>query len=229
MTAAIAPPSVADAADAPPSATPKISFDEYLDKWAEQFYEFVDGEIVKMSPVSIKHALLTQYLLMHFNAYFEVQKIGVVFGIPIVMKLAAINRGREPDLMIILNTNPHPLKNAALDGPADIAIEIVSPESVVRDHGEKFQEYETGGVREYWILDPLRNETRFYRLDDEGIYRPQALDANGDYRTPLLPGFALHVPTLWQAELPTMRQIVAMVDASLAAAPHSGDLPATEG
>jgi Uma2 family endonuclease len=42
-----------------------------------------------------------------------------------------------------------------MDGAADIVIELVSPESVHRDYGEKLYEYEQAGVPGYWIIDPL--------------------------------------------------------------------------
>jgi hypothetical protein len=31
---------------------------------------------------------------------------------------------------------------------------------------------------------------------------PQYADADGNYRTPALPGLVLHVPTLWHEQLP---------------------------
>lgn len=46
----------------------------------------------------------------------------------------------------------------------------MSPESAERDHGEKFVEYEKGGVPEYWIMDYLHREGHLYRLNAEGIY-----------------------------------------------------------
>ena len=39
-----------------------------------------------------------------------------------------------------------------LDGPADLVVEIVSPESAGRDRGEKYYEYEAAGIPEYWLL-----------------------------------------------------------------------------
>lgn len=41
---------------------------------------------------------------------------------------------------------------------ADIVGEIVSKESGKRDRGEKFEEYDASGVREYWLIDPRRND-----------------------------------------------------------------------
>jgi Uma2 family endonuclease len=103
---------------------------------------------------------------------------------------------------VILKTNPGQLTAAAMIGPADICIEVVAPESVTRDYGEEFEEYEKAGVREYWIIDPLRRETNFHRLQDTGLYARAHLDHQDTYRTPLLPGLALHVPTLWADPLP---------------------------
>jgi Uma2 family endonuclease len=48
--------------------------------------------------------------------------------------------------------------------PADLAVEIVPTESRLRDRGQKLAEYEMGGVREYWIIDPERRQAAFYVL-----------------------------------------------------------------
>lgn len=104
--------------------------------------------------------------------------------------------------MVVLQTNSHDLKDTYLNGPADICVEVVSEKSSARDHGEKFVEYEKGGVPEYWIIDPIRRESRFYRLGDQKSYLPQSVDHQGNYHTPTLPGLALNVPTLWHETLP---------------------------
>lgn len=78
----------------------------------------------------------------------------------------------------------------------------VSPESVARDYGDKFAEYEQAGVREYWIVDSLRLECRFHRLQSEGYYATVLPDDNGDYRTPLLPNLVVNVDSLWLDPLP---------------------------
>src|SRR4051794_32030294 len=66
------------------------------------------------------------------------------------------------------------------------------------------------------IVDPLHHESRFYRLNDEGSYVRQNEDADGNYRTPILPGLVPKVLTLWQDELPnpmaTARAIAAMLE-----------------
>ena len=59
------------------------------------------------------------------------------------------------------------IQSAYLDGPADLAVEIVSPESIARDRGDKFAEYEAGGVREYWLMNPARREALFYQFSGQ--------------------------------------------------------------
>ena len=94
-----------------------------------------------------------------------------------------------------------------LDGPADLVVEIVSPESIDRDRVKKFAEYQAGGVREYWLIDPLTQEANFFLLDDRGRYQPVAVDTNGIFHCAVLDGLWLKVDWLWQSPPPPMSQI----------------------
>jgi len=194
-----------------------VSEEEYLGQYAHEHYEWVEGELVKMSPVSFTHADLNGYLYMLLQAYFTLKPLGLVVQPPFVLRLA--HSYREPDLMVILNDNMTHFTETAMHGAADICIEIVSPDSISRDHGEKFAEYQSAGVREYWIIDPLRDECRLYRLDENGVYQPQTPDPTGDYQTPLLPGLRLHIPAFWQDPLPNFFEIAEAVKAMLGESP----------
>ncbi len=95
-----------------------------------------------------------------------------------------------------------------LDGPADLVVEIVSPESVGRDRGEKFYEYEQGGVSEYWLVDPLRRRFEAYHLDEQGFYRSLFSGSEGRCDSRVLTGFWLRVEWLWQSPLPRTLEVV---------------------
>ncbi len=193
-----------------------VSAENYMVYHAEHFREWVGGYVIMMSPVSATHDALTAYFRHLLDTYMGLNPVGQVRSAPFVMRLDAVNAIREPDVQVILNDNPGTLTETAMIGPADICIEVVSPESVARDYGKKFEEYEKAGVREYWIIDPIRKDARFYRLQDTGLYAPAALDADGNFTTPLLPGLRLHVPTLWREKLPNTIEIVAAVQAMVA-------------
>ncbi len=177
-----------------------VSAEDYMARYAEHHHEWVKGAVIKMSPESLRHALIIKYLLRLLDACFSLNRIGTVLDEPFVMRLD--ESYREPDLQAILNTNPGHLTDTAMIGPADICIEVVSPESAPRDYGDKFIEYEKAGVQEYWIIDPLRRRCDFNRRGESDVYRVIDPDDQGFYSTPLLPRFMLHVPTLWESELP---------------------------
>jgi Uma2 family endonuclease len=193
-----------------------VSLEAYMERYAADHCEWVEGYIIKMSPGELKHNNLIYYLYQLLQFYFELRPIGQVIGQPFVMRLPAFpNRRREPDLLVVLNSSESQLLPTYLDGPADLCIEVVSEESHDRDYGEKLREYEAGGVKEYWILDRLRKDTRFYLLSETGHYLHQPEDADRNYHSPLLPGLVVHVPTLWQDELPGPSAVASAVKSML--------------
>jgi Uma2 family endonuclease len=131
------------------------------------------------------------------------------------MEVDSTNSKREPDLQIILKSNPGQLTATRMVGPADICIEVVSMESVERDYGRKLLEYEAGGVQEYWLLDPIRQRAVFNRLNVNKFYDSISLDPDYNYQTPVLPGLKLHVPTLWEDHLPDFFAIAELVKSML--------------
>lgn len=211
------PPTIASPEDIPEGI--EMSEQDYLNTYAVQFYEYAEGRAIKMSPIHMRHNRLTDFLLDVFRVFFLYRPIGTVEHAPFTMRLPEIGHYREPDLMIILNTNPGSLTPTMMIGPADICIEVVSPESIERDHGTKFEEYERAGVGEYWIIDPVHQEGRFYRQaqrpdpSEPRRYEPVAPDAEGNFYTPLLPDLVLHVPSLWIDPLPNLLEVTAMVKA----------------
>lgn len=190
----------------------KLSFEEFLawcdeDTWAE----WVDGRVVMVSPASYGHQDLADFLTVVLRIYVESRSLGWVLTAPFLMRLPNIPSGREPDLLFVAAAHKDRLKETYLDGPADLVVEIVSPESRLRDRGEKFAEYELGGVREYWIVDPELRRADFYQLDREGRYRLAETEAGGGYRSAAIPGFWLSPGWLWQAPLPSPVRVVAEI------------------
>lgn len=192
-----------------------VTFEEYYDKYAHNHYEWVEGRLYKVTPAGLQHNDIIFYMGMLFDAYFALRPIGRRISSPFLLKLSD-EVAREPDLMVVLNDNSNTLTDTMMVGAPDICVEVVSPESVGRDRGTKFREYEAGGVREYWLIDPIRSEARFYRLGDKGYYAAHDPDASGNYTTPRLPDLVLHVPTLWQSPLPRTGAVAQSVEKMLA-------------
>jgi len=191
-----------------------VSEDDYMAQYAESHHEWVKGVVIKMSPIHLYHDRIVTYLRNLLLAYFSASKLsGQVLSGPFVMRLQDSNR--EPDLQVVLEDKQAKLHDTYMDGAADICIEVISPGTVRIDYGEKLAEYEQGGVQEYWIIDPQRKRCLFHRLNDDGLYRDAPVSDAGDYTTPLLPQFKLHVPTLWHDDLPDYGTVWQMVQSMM--------------
>jgi Uma2 family endonuclease len=165
-----------------------------------------------MSPVSVKHNDLTGFLITLFRLLLPQIGGGRVFHDPVVMRAKPDLPGRSPDIAVVLADNFGIIRENQLAGPADLVIEVVSPESHRRDRVEKFAEYEQGGVPEYWILDPIRHETLFYLLNAGGMYEPVEPDENGIYHSPIIPQLHFAADIFWQNVLPEGLAIVKLVE-----------------
>jgi Uma2 family endonuclease len=188
----------------------KLTFDEFL-VWCDEDTraEWVDGEVVMDSPASALHEDLRSFLEAVLRIFAEHRGAGRVFGAFFQMRLAdPVRSSRQPDILFVATHRLSLLRETYLDGPADLAVEIISRESRLRDRGEKFAEYEMGGVREYWLLDPERREADFYRPDDRGRYRRAEPDAQGWYESLAVPGFRLKVEWLWQVPPPRILDVI---------------------
>jgi Uma2 family endonuclease len=188
-----------------PVEPPKMTYEEFLE-WCDEdtLAEWVDGEVVMYTPASRRHQSMADFLAGVIRIFVEQRDLGVVLSAPFQMKL---EHGREPDLLFVAKTNLGRLKENYLDGPADLVVEIVSPESVGRDRGEKFYEYARGGVPEYWLIDPQMEWAEFYRLEEE-YYRLAFSGKEGEYHALVLPDFKLRVEWLWQTPLPPILDVV---------------------
>lgn len=187
----------------------KMTYEEFLD-WVDEdtYAEWVDGEIIMMSPASDRHQDIVRFLTTLLSIYCETYDLGIIRPVPFQMKTGAELPGREPDVLFLHRDHLDRRQETYLDGPADLVIEIVSPESLGRDRGDKFVEYEAGGVLEYWLIDPQREQAEFYRLGDDGRYRLVTPDAGGVYHSAVLTDFWLRVDWLWQEPLPPTEEIL---------------------
>ena len=193
----------------PVTATPlRMSYEEFL-KWADGTRaEWVDGEVILMSPASKAHQNLNGFLSSLLRHFVEAHGLGRILIPPFQMKLSGRPSGREPDLLFVSEAKLTNLKRNYLESPADMVVEIVSPDSQARDRGDKFYEYEEAGVTEYWILDQSKKRAEFYHLGDDGTFKLIDSDENGIYRSKTIEGLWLKVDWLWQDPLPRLMSVL---------------------
>ena len=188
-----------------------ITYDAYLDMVDEDtLAEWVAGTIIMTSPASQRHQDVGGFLFTTLFAFVGVHTLGKVLAAPFQMKLP--RSGREPNVIYVATAHLDRFTPTYLAGPADLVVEIVSPESAHRDRVIKFEEYQDAGIPEYWLLDPDQEQVEFYRLTAAGWYDRVAVGPDGVYRSEIVPGFWLRLVWLWQQPLPDTVQVLLEID-----------------
>lgn len=188
----------------PGPSRPRMTFEEFL-RSPYRRAEWVDGEVFELSPENLEYQGVAGLLYPVLKSFVEHHDLGHVF-LNYLMKTGPHLPGRAPDIMFVAKANEHRIRRNYVEGPADLAVEIVSPDSVNRDRKVKRREYEEGGVQEYWLVDPLEGRAHFLALEN-GRYRPLPVDADGAVRSRVLPGVWLRPEWLLSEPRPRITEI----------------------
>lgn len=183
----------------------RMSYEEFR-TWADEdvHAEWVDGEVIVFMPPKTRHQDLVTFLVALLRFFVDFFRLGKVHSAPFEMKLSPTGPAREPDILFVSREHLDRLTEERLEGAADLVVEVVSEDSVRRDKVQKFVEYQSAGVREYWLIDSRPGEAKaeFYVLDEQGKFQPVPVGEDGIYRSTVLPGFWLKVEWLTAEELP---------------------------
>ncbi|OIN56012.1 Uma2 family endonuclease [Arsenicibacter rosenii] len=177
-------------------------------KRREQFYndidesikaEFINGEPIVHSPVRKEHNEVTGFLYQLLNVFVRKNKLGFV-GFEKIMTVFSRN-DYEPDLVFFGNEKARLFKKGQTLFPTpDFVVEVLSASTEKNDRGIKFDDYETHGVGEYWIIDPIREVVEQYTLTD-GRYELLQKSADGTINSTVIEGFGIPVRALFDEAL----------------------------
>ena len=160
------------------SAAMKVNYEEQ-GMTIEEFYkmdfpegilvELINGEIYYMASPNRRHQGIEMELLYKIKGYID-SKGGdcKVYPAPFdVIVSEKDNTVLIPDISVICD--PDKLTDQGCTGAPDWVIEIVSPGNPAHDYLEKLNLYMEAGVREYWIVDPMKQTVIVYNNDTGGF------------------------------------------------------------
>lgn len=129
--------------------------------------ELIEGKIYYMAPPNTKHQTLVMDLSYQIKDYINRNNGECnVFPAPFAVFLNENDRNYvEPDISVICDKNK--ITDKGCNGTPDWVIEIVSPSSKSMDYFIKLFKYRTSGVREYWIVDPIKQRVTVYFFEKE--------------------------------------------------------------
>lgn len=130
-------------------------------------YEILDGELVVSPSPTRAHQLTVGRLFFLLRERLYKRGVAHVFVAPFDAILSQ-QRVVVPDLMVVRRERMEIVHERGVEGPPDLAIEIMSPRPSI-DRVRKFKIYAKAGVPEYWLVDPIGKTIEVYVLDD-GAY-----------------------------------------------------------
>ena len=134
----------------------QITLEQYEGLPSDVRAEVFDGILVNMAGPSRIHQRISTELTTIVNNYIRDNKGKCqVYHAPfdVVLSKEPLTVV-QPDLMVICDLDK--LDENRCNGAPDFIIEIVSPSNASDDYIRKLYYYKQFGVREYWIVDPMR-------------------------------------------------------------------------
>lgn len=142
--------------------------------------ELINGKIVLSASPTTKHQDISVGISSEILFYIRANKGKCkVYTAPLDVILTD-DATVQPDVFVVCNEDN--ITDKGINGCPDWIIEILSPSSVANDFYYKKNLYFENGVREYWIVDPMKETvlvfdkpttSSMYSFDDEipvGIY-----------------------------------------------------------
>ena len=128
--------------------------------------ELIDGQIYYMTPPSRKHQQIAGKLFAAISHYIDSNGGSCEpYIAPFAVFLNKNDKNYvEPDISVICD--PDKLNDRGCNGAPDWIIEIVSPGSRQMDYFTKLFKYRNSDVREYWIVDPIKNLILVYNFEN---------------------------------------------------------------
>jgi len=160
--------------------------------------EFINGEIVYHSPVNNSHNMVGTRLLTLLMHHVTLYKLGYV-GFDKVSTQFTRNV-YEPDISFFnLEKSKHFKKKQVVFPVPDFVVEILSDSTEHNDRTLKYMDYETHGVKEYWIIHPIEHFVEQYILNNKK-YQLHKKYTEGIIENTVVPGFTVDTEILFDED-----------------------------
>ena len=125
-----------------------------------------DGLLTGMAAPSPTHQKIVFQISRRIGNYIE-EKGGdcEVYPAPFEVRLKKDDQSVvEPDISVICD--PDKITDKGCEGAPDWIIEVVSPGNPGHDYIRKLNLYLDAGIREYWIIDPVKDQITVYNFEE---------------------------------------------------------------
>lgn len=154
----------------------KVSYEEFMEIYekSELRMEYINGEIILLASPDTYHQDISGNLHIHLRAYLKNKKCKVFyapFDVHFHKKDLKTPDVMQPDLLIACDLDMEGTVNekGRYMGTPTLCIEILSRSTRSKDMIDKLNTYMLSGVREFWLVDPVKHSVLVYGFKDFDI------------------------------------------------------------
>jgi Uma2 family endonuclease len=156
--------------------------------------ELLDGEVVAMTRPRPPHQYFVLRLAMVVELWALAHKLGRVLP-DILMKLDDAWTP-APDLVFVARRHLKRVKDKRIEGPVDLAVEVLSPSHPEIDRETKFAAYARFGIKWYWIVDLEKRVLEEYELVGRSYGHRVEAPFGKPFKPRLFPGLVIDLASL---------------------------------
>lgn len=175
---------------------------EFLDlPDTNRIVELSNGKVVIPDMPTTSHQDAVLELAVLLRAHVKAHDLGRIAHAPLRVRLWP-GKIREPDIVFMSKAHAERVREQYWGVP-DLVVEVISPRTAESsgtekaDREEKFEEYASAEVPEYWIVDHVAPAIEVYALENGAYALHERAGKGGSVRSRLLPGLSVAVDAVF--------------------------------
>lgn len=182
-----------------------MSLDEFIQRYEQSRFEFIDGEIISIMPPAALHVLIVDLMRDLIKDYIRVQKTGRAFSeAPYIVSDKAnwVQGSKSPDVMFYRGNRFAEYQAVTADWQdkpfilvPDLVIEVLSKNDTYSEIDAKVSSYLADGVSLIWVIDPRRKVVIIHAPNRASMRLGEDQTLSGG---DILPDFEISIQTIFE-------------------------------
>jgi Uma2 family endonuclease len=180
-------------------STTKMTAEQFLELGEDPVgvrLELLDGQIAIGPSLTPSESFTCVQLCTFIVGHVQAKALGELFaGVNTILDAFTV---RRPDILYFSKARRHLIGKKAMEGPPDLAVEIIGPSSIEIDRIDKFAQYRSAGVANYWIVDPAERTIEAFYLRGKKYIPSGGGEKNQPVRLPPFQDLEIPLARLWR-------------------------------
>jgi len=156
--------------------------------------ELLDGEVIVAARPRINHQHFVFQLAVVAELWLRPRKLGRLLLDSLMMLDGKWSPA--PDLVFVARQHLTKVKQKRIEGPVDLAVEVLSPTNPEVDRDTKFEAYAQFGIPWYWIVDLTERRLDEYKLGRGRYGSPVTVGFDKPFAPRVFPGLKIDLASL---------------------------------